>query len=147
MDEVWHLSQQLHRSDDPQNRLLATIVATQRDILINQMLSHAEALLLVLLKRTAEKRTMRSWDMQVQRHTLLLQRMNQQRLSATVYFSRSALQTILREVYQPALMRAAYEAFEGMYDAAQFARYVNETEIIDTAVNLILPSQSTTQED
>ncbi|HLO89305.1 MAG TPA: DUF29 family protein [Nostocaceae cyanobacterium] len=104
---------------------------------INKIDSYGVILLVHLIKRKAENRSTRSWEVSIENAVREINKINKRRKSGGVYLNSTELQEILEQGYQVALKRAALEAFEGRYEAEELAAMVKEEEIINQALELI----------
>lgn len=64
-------------------------------------------------------------------------RTNRRRKAGGTYLPADELHQVLEEAYQPALERAALEAFEGRYEADELAAMVDRHQIEQQALNHI----------
>ncbi|MGE3539926.1 MAG: DUF29 family protein [Candidatus Tectimicrobiota bacterium] len=121
--------------------LLAEMEEMSREDKLNKIYSFTEILLLHLIKQAAEQRTTRSWDLSIRHAARQIARVNKRHKAGGTYIDASELHDILSEAYQPALERAALEAFEGRYDDAELGRKVDRDGIVRQAHALLLSSQ------
>ena len=121
--------------------LLAEMEEMSREEKINKIYSFAEILLLQLIKQRAEQRTTRSWDLSIRHAVRQIARVNKRYKSRGTYLGESELGGVLTEAYQPALERAALEAFEGRYDEAELGHKGDRATIEQTALELIVAHQ------
>ena len=121
--------------------LLAEMEEMSREDKINKLYSFAEILLLHLIKQGAEQRTTRSWELSIRNAARQIARVNKRYKSSGTYLGESELCEILTEAYQPALERAALEAFEGRYDDVELGQKVDKATIEQKALELIVAHQ------
>ena len=121
--------------------LLAEMDEMSREDKINKLYSFAEILLLYLIKQGAEQRTTRSWELSIRNAVRQIARVNKRYKSSGTYLGESELCEVLTEAYQPALERAALEAFEGHYDDVELGQKVNRSTIEQKALELIVAHQ------
>jgi hypothetical protein len=121
--------------------LLAEMEEMSREDKMNKIYSFAEILLLHLIKQRAEQRTTRSWDLSIRNAARHIARTNKRSKSGGTYLSAAELYDVLTEAYQPALERAALEAFEGRYDDVELGQKVDRVTIEQKASELILGHQ------
>src|SRR5574341_1012219 len=93
--------------------LLAAMEEMSREDKVNKIYSFAEILLLHPIKQAVEQRTTRSWQLAIRHAARPIARVNKGYKSSGAYLGAAELCEILTEAYQPALERAALEAFEG----------------------------------
>ena len=117
--------------------LIAEMEEMSREDKINKIYSYTEILLLHLIKQEAEKRTTRSWELSLRNAVRQIVRVNKRQKSGGTYLGESDLREIIAEAYQPALERAALEAFEGRYDDQELGQQVNREKIEQKALELI----------
>lgn len=112
-----------------------------RDDKINKIMSYIEILLIHLIKRHAEKRSVRSWEISIRNSIRTIERSNKRRKAGGYYLTKDELQEAIDEIYQAALDLASLEAFEGQYDELHLARKIDEKQLKKEALNLILDAQ------
>jgi len=117
--------------------LIAEMEEMSREDKVNKIYSYTEILLLHLIKQEAEKRTTRSWELSIRNAVRQIVRVNKRQKSGGTYLGESDLREIIAEAYQPALERAALEAFEGRYDDQELGQQVNREKIEQKALELI----------
>jgi len=121
--------------------LLAEMEEMSREDKLNKIYSFAEILLLHLIKQGVEQRTTRSWELSMRNAARHIARVNKRYKSHGTYLSASELRAVLTEAYQPALERAALEAFEGRYDDVELSQKVDRAIIEQKALELIIAHQ------
>jgi hypothetical protein len=121
--------------------LLAEMEEMSREDKVNKIYSFAEILLLHLIKQRAEQRTTRSWDLSIRNAARHIARTNKRSKSGGTYLSAAELYEVLTEAYQPALERAALEAFEGRYDDVELGHKVDRATVEQEALELIIGHQ------
>lgn len=104
--------------------LITELEEMSREDKINKIYSFLEVLLLHLIKQAAEQRTTRSWQLSVRNAVRHIVRTNTRRKSGGTYLDEAELRDLIAEAYQPALERAALEAFEGLYDHEELGQKV-----------------------
>lgn len=138
MQELTELRTYIEQQRYPEALSLITeMEEMSREDKINKIYSFMEILLLHLIKQEAERRTTRSWDLSIRNAIRQIARINQRRKTGGVYVETTELQQIIAESYQPALERAALEAFEGQYDEQKLAQMVNRDQIEKNAFQSI----------
>ncbi|GBF79387.1 DUF29 family protein [Aphanothece sacrum] len=139
MEELLELKDLLLAGNIPDALVLVEeMTEMSKDDKLNKIFSFAKILLLHLIKQAAEKRTTRSWDLSIANAVKEIQRTNKRRKTGGIYLTEEELRETLEDAYELALRAAAKEAFEGKYEAEEIAAMVNETEIINQAMELIL---------
>jgi len=118
--------------------LLGEMEEMSRDDKINKIGSFLEILLLHLIKRHAESRTTRSWDVSIRNAVTQIDFVNKRRKTGGYYLEIDELQRAIDERFQNALRSASLESFEGVYDATQLAEMIDETAIKAEALRLLL---------
>ena len=121
--------------------LLGEMEEMSRDDKINKIGSFLEILLLHLIKRQAEKRTTRSWDVSIRNAIAEIVRTNKRRKAGGYYLTELELRDTMDEVYETALALASLEAFGGVYTTAQLDEMVDETAVKETALRLLVEAQ------
>jgi hypothetical protein len=90
-----------------------------------------------LIKRAAEKRTTRSWDLSIKNAVNEIQRTNRRRKAGGKYIADSELFETFSEIYALALDWAATEAFGGHYESDDLGAMVDREAIINQAIALV----------
>jgi hypothetical protein len=121
--------------------LLAEMEEMSKEDKVNKIYSFAEVLLLHLIKQRAEQRTTRLWELSIRNAARQIARVNKRYKSRGTYLSEAELCEVLTEAYQPALERAALEAFEGRYDDVELGQKVDRATIEQKALELIITHQ------
>jgi hypothetical protein len=121
--------------------LLAEMEEMSREDKGHKIYSVAEILLLHLIKQKAEQRTTRLWELSIRNAARHIARVNKRSKSGGTYLSEAELGEVLTEAYQPALERAALEAFEGRYDDVELEQKVDRATIEQKALQLITVHQ------
>ncbi|MEH1918958.1 DUF29 family protein [Nostoc sp.] len=109
-------------------------------ILLNY--GNTRILLLHLIKQQAENRTTRSWEVSIRNSVREIQRENKRRQAGGYYLAPEELLEILAEAYLNAIDEASLEVEEGRYEAQELEKLVNQEKIINRALTLILPGES-----
>jgi hypothetical protein len=99
--------------------------------------SYAKILLLHLIKRQAEKRTTRFWDLSIENSIDEIQKTNRRRKAGGTYLSSEELREALTDAYRIALARAAVEAFEGRYSSTELAQMIEVNYIIMSQLYIV----------
>ncbi|MEQ9666741.1 DUF29 family protein [Coleofasciculus sp. G2-EDA-02] len=110
---------------------------------LNKIFSYGIILLLHLIKKAAENRTTKSWQVSILNSVKQIQRTNRRHKAKGTYLTEDELQETLEDAYESALRNAALEAFKGIYETEEIGVMVNREEIIEMAMDLILERQST----
>ncbi|MBE9202458.1 DUF29 family protein [Synechocystis salina LEGE 06099] len=117
--------------------LVEEMTEMSRDDKINKISSYAKILLLHLIKRQAEKRSARSWDLLIANSVDEIQKTNRRRKAWGTYLSSQELREALADSYRIALAGAA-EDFEGRYSSEELAKTIDYNSLINDALDLIL---------
>lgn len=143
MEELLELRRYLEAGDyDAALQVLDELDEMSRKDTIYKIQSFMEILLIHLIKQQAEQRTTRSWDLSIRTACRRIQRLNKRRKAGGWFLTAEELQEALAEVYDDALDRAAFEAFEGQYTTEELAAMVNRQEILARALGLVQPEQT-----
>lgn len=121
--------------------LLADMEEMSREDKVNKIYSFAEILLLHLIKQRAEQRTTRSCELSIRNAALHIARTNKRSKLGGTHLSAAEVCDVLTEAYQPALARAALEAFESRYDDVQLGPKVDRATLEQKALELIIGHQ------
>ncbi len=143
MEELLTLKDLLVKGD-VQGALIIVEELTEmsRNDIIKTIRSYAVILLLHLIKQQAENRTTRSWEVSIRNSVREIQRENKRREAGGYYLTPEELLEILAEAYLNAIDEASLEVEEGRYEAQELEKLVNQEEIINRALALILPGES-----
>ncbi|MEH1932671.1 MAG: DUF29 family protein [Nostoc sp.] len=143
MEELLSLKDLLVKGD-VQGALIIVEELTEmsRNDIIKTIRSYAVILLLHLIKQQAENRTTRSWEVSIRNSVREIQRENKRRKAGGYYLTPEELLEILAEAYLNAIDEASLEVEEGRYEAQELEKIVNREEIINRALTLILPGES-----
>ena len=117
--------------------LVEEMTEMSKDDKINKISSYAKILLLHLIKRAAEGRTTRSWDLSIKNAVNEIQKTNRRRKAGGKYLADLELWEALNETYDLALDLAAAEAFGGHYESADLGGMVARDRVIQGAIALI----------
>ena len=112
-----------------------------RDDKINQIESFLYILLLHLLKRHAEARFTRSWEVSIRNAIDGVMRGNKRRKAGGYYLTAEELRESIEEIYPSALRQASLEALEGRYSDAELAERVDVASIREEALRMVLEAQ------
>jgi hypothetical protein len=118
--------------------LVAEMTEMSKDDKINKISRYAKILLLHLIKRQAEKRSTRSWDLSIANSVDEIQKNNRRRKAGGTYLSQDELREALTDSYRIALARAAAEAFEGRYSSEELTKMIDYDCLMADALALIL---------
>ncbi|MBC6432977.1 DUF29 domain-containing protein [Nostoc sp. HG1] len=142
MEELLTLKDLLVKGD-VQGALIIVEELTEmsRNDIIKTIRSYAVILLLHLIKQQAENRTTRSWEVSIRNSVREIQRENQYHKAGGYYLTPEELLEILAEAYLNAIDEASLEV-EGCYEVQELEKLVNQEEIINRALVLILPGES-----
>lgn len=143
MEELLTLKDLLVKGD-VQGALIIVEELTEmsRNDIIKTIRSYAVILLLHLIKQQAENRTTRSWEVSIRNSVREIQRENKRRKAGGYYLTPEELFETLAEAYLNAIDEATLEVEEGRYEAQELEKLVNREEIINCALTLILPGES-----
>jgi len=143
MEELLTLKDLLVKGD-VQGALIIVEELTEmsRNDIIKTIRSYAVILLLHLIKQQAENRTARSWQVSIRNSVREIQRENKRRKAGGYYLTVEELLEILAEAYLNAIDQATLEVEEGRYELEKLDKLVNREEIINRALTLILPGES-----
>jgi DNA primase large subunit len=117
--------------------LIDELEEMSREDKLNKIYSYAVILLIHLIKREAERRTTRSWEVSIYQAADHIKRVNQRRKAGGVYANREELVEVLEESFESALKRAALEAFEGQYSEQEIKSMIDKDAIIEEAIRWI----------
>lgn len=139
MEELLELKELLHQGKVAEALIIVEELEEMSKIdKLNKIFSYAIILLLHLIKKSADKRTTKSWETSIFNSVKQIQRSNQRRKAKGTYLTEEELLETIHDAYESALREAAIEAFEGSYEAEEISKMVDREEIIKTAIDLIL---------
>jgi hypothetical protein len=138
MDELLQLRDYIEhgRYADAIN-LIGELEEMSRDDKIHKIESYLQVLLIHLVKRHAEQRSTRSWDVSVRNAVDAIRRTNKRRKAGGDYLDEGELAQAIDDIYPSALRQASLEAFEGVKDELQLAGLVPEIELKRKALQLV----------
>lgn len=110
--------------------LLDEMEEMSRDDKINKISSLMEVLLVHLIKRAAEKRTTRSWDVSIRNAVRQIIKVNKRRKAEGWYLTDAELFGALEEAYDSALDSASLEVFGGKHTAEEICSMIDRSDII-----------------
>ena len=142
MEELLELKERLLQGDIQGSLVIVEELEemSQNDI-INNIINYAVVLLLHLIKQQVENRTTRSWEVSIRNSVLKIQGLNKRRKAGGVYLPPEELRLALEEAYAQAINEASLEVEEGRYDSTELEQLVNREEILNWALDLILPPE------
>ncbi len=117
--------------------LVEEMTEMSKDDKINKISSYAKIVILHLIKRAAEKRTTRSWDLSIKHAVNEIQKTNRRRKAGGKYIADSELFETFNEAYPFALDLAAAEAFGGHYESTELGAMVDRDLVIQEAIALV----------
>jgi len=103
--------------------------------------SFQESLILHMIKRHAEQRSTRSWDVSISGSLHQINRTDKRRKTGGYYLDRDEIKDAIDSGCPMALKRAALEAFEGTLDEAELADKVDEVKIKQEALSLVMEAR------
>ncbi|MDZ8107492.1 MAG: DUF29 family protein [Nostoc sp. DedQUE12a] len=143
MEELLTLKDLLFRGDIQAALLIVEeLEEMSRNDIIKTIRSYAVILLLHLIKQQAENRTTRSWEVSIRNSIREIQRENKRRKAGGYYLTQEELRETLEEAYLNAIDEASLEVEEGRYEVQELEKLVNAEEILNSALSLILPEES-----
>ena len=141
MEELMELRSLVQQGDlQSALTLIDELEEMSKDDKINKIYSYAIILLVHLIKQAAEKRSTSSWEVLIRNSLISIQRTNKRRKAGGNYLSDREISEILVDAYDRALDNARLEAFGGAYDAIAIGKMVNQTEILELAMQLLTTS-------
>lgn len=143
MEELLTLKDLLVKGDVQRALLIVEeLTEMSRNDIIKTIRSYAVILLLHLIKQQAENRTTRSWEVSIRNSVREIQRENKRRKAGGYYLTAEELLEILAEAYLNAIDEATLQVEEGRYEPEELEKLINREEIINRALVLILPGES-----
>ncbi len=122
--------------------LLGEMEEMSKDDKINKISSFTVVLLLHLIKKDAQKRTTRSWEVSIRNAVREISQANKRRKAGGYYLKEEELRETIEDAYETALDNAALEAFEGRYSESELAGMVDDEKIRKEALQMILEGQT-----
>ncbi|MBE9238665.1 DUF29 family protein [Anabaena aphanizomenioides LEGE 00250] len=140
MEEILNLKNLLLQGDfQGALTIVEELEEMSRNDIIKTIRGYAIILLIHLIKQQAENRSTRSWEVSIRNSVREIQRENKRRKSGGYYLTQEELLETLEEAYLNAIDQASLEIKEGIYEAEELEKLVNKSEIINYALDLILP--------
>lgn len=140
MDELLELRRHLDAGDyNAALQVLDELDELSRKDTIYKIQSFMEIVLIHLVKQHAEQRSTRLWELSIRLACRRIQRLNKRRKTGGWYLTTEELLEVLAEVYDDAIDRAAFEAFEGQYSTSELAAMINRHESLEQALALMRP--------
>ncbi|MCY7349816.1 MAG: DUF29 domain-containing protein [Cytophagaceae bacterium] len=118
--------------------LIAEMEDMARSDIRTKIYSFIKVLLQHLMKRQAEQRSTRSWDLSVENALDQISLVNARNDAGSQYFNEEELLTLIEKAYSLALGYAAAESFEGQFTEREFAQKLNSEVLKQQALDLIL---------
>ncbi len=122
--------------------LVAEMEEMSRDDKTNKIMSYIEILLIHLIKKHAEGRSVRSWEVSIRNAARAIERSNKRRKAGGYYLTGNELKEAIDECFSTALDLASLEAFEGRFDEMELSRKISENKIKAEALGLMLAAQT-----
>jgi len=117
--------------------LVDELEAMSKEDKLEKIYSYIIILLLHLIKKEAEKRTTKSWEVSIKNSIERINRMNQRRKSGGYYARREELQEIINDAALPALRNASLEAFEGDLSEQEIMEIIDLDSIKKKALEIL----------
>jgi hypothetical protein len=121
--------------------LIGEMEEMSREDKAHKMGSFIEILLIHLIKRRAEGRSTRSWDVSIKNALESIEDVNTRRKSGGRYLTDRELKELIDRRYRRALRRASLEAFEGSLDEDRLASKLDEAAVKHEALQLIMGAE------
>lgn len=112
-----------------------------RDDKLNRIRSFSKVLLLHLIKRQAEHRTTRSWEISIRNALREIHSTNKRRKAGGYYLTEADLREALEEAYPTALDGASLEVAEGCFEPEELAAQVSREDLLQEAMALIVAAR------
>ena len=104
---------------------------------LNKIDSYMVILLLHLIKKNAQQKTTRSWELSINNSVRQINKTNKRRKSGGYYTKAEVLKEIIDDAFEPALEGAAIEAFDGAYSEQELLSKIDVEQIKNTAFSLL----------
>jgi hypothetical protein len=121
--------------------LIGEMEEMSRDDKVNKIESFLHILLLHLIKRRAENRTTRSWEVSIKNAVDGVIRVNKRRKAGGYYLDPSELEESIQEIFPAALRSASLEAFEGRFDESELTARFDNPRVRREALQMVLDGQ------
>ncbi len=130
MEELFELREHIEQGNYAQALFLVEeMEEMSKDDKINKIGSFIEIFLLHLIKKHAEKRITRSWEVSMRNSLDNIEDVNKRRKAGGYYVNHEEMKAIIDRRYQRALRRASLEAFEGQFDESELGNKVDEDQV------------------
>ena len=104
---------------------------------LNKIDSYMVILLLHLIKKNAQQKTTRSWELSINNSVRQINKTNKRRKSGGHYAKAEVLKEIIDDAFKSALEGAAIEAFDGAYSQEELLSKIDVEQIKQTAFSLL----------
>jgi len=139
MEELQALREHIQQGrTDEALLLIDELEEMSREDKLNKIYSYAVVLLVHLIKRQAEQRTTRSWDVSIFQAVHQIQRVNERRRAGGVYAGGDELREILEEAFDLATRKAALEVLEGRHDEQELLALIDKNAILEEAMGMLV---------
>ncbi len=119
--------------------LIGEMEDMSRDDKVQKIQSFLQILLVHLIKRRAERRITRSWEVSIRNAIDAIQRANKRRRSGGYYLDEAELAESIEEIFASSLRLASLEAFEGRYDDIELAEMLDLVALKQEALDMVTP--------
>lgn len=138
MEEILEIKQLLLKGNTAAALLLVEeLEEMSRDDKVANIYSYTVILLYHLVKKQAEQRTTKSWEVSIRNCVRIIQEKNKRRKTKGYYLSQDDLYEVLESAYESAIDTASLEVEEGRYEPEELNQKVNKDTILDSAIHLL----------
>ena len=139
MEELLEIKELLHQGKVTEALIIVEeLEEMSKTDKLNKIFSYSIILLLDLIKKAAEKRNTKSWEISILNSVKQIQRTNKRRQSKGTYLTEAEIKETLEDAYNSALRAASLEVHDGSYLVQELAQMVDKNQIINEAIDLIL---------
>lgn len=139
MEELIELKAHIEQQDyDKALLLIDEMEEMAKDDKLHKIRSYAIVLLLHLIKRQAEQRTTKSWEISIQNAIEEIKYTNQRRKAKGQYINEDELKEVLENAFDSALRRASNEAFEGVFTDKELAQKIEKQAVLSEAISFLI---------
>jgi len=139
MEELLELKNLILKGESAAALLLVEeLEEMSRDDKINNIRSHAKVLLHHLIKKQAENRSTKSWEVSIRNSVREIKEKNKRRKSGGYYLTKDDLQSILRSALDSAIDTASLEVSQGKYEPEELAALIDSSKLLNDALLLIV---------
>ena len=131
MEELWEIRQALEAGDlQAALALVDEVEEMSRDDKVQKIASYMRVLLIHRIKQKVEGHSTKAWEVSIRHALRQIAGVNQRRQAGGWYLSHEHLSALLIETYESALDWASLEVHEGIHNAEELARMIDDPQAL-----------------